>query len=522
MSHSDFEMGVGNFPKIASAKYGEGEAIYCVKTGRRFTFREFDDRVNGLGNALFDMGVKKGDTCAFLIDNRAEIFEIHGTVAKTGIVGLPLNCGMERPQMVDYVNLCDASTLIFCDDSRELISGAVDSLPGVKQYIYVGDDPPGFALPYEELIEKASKDEPNMAVSGRDNEFINMTSGTTGLPKPFFITHGANFAALPIFASAHDVTTDDVILTVIPITGRSGFSWCGVGLFTGARNVFLNFDPVKILEIIERERVTITTWIPIIASVILKIPNLDSYDLSSLRGLAFTGGPLSEKLLNEIRERLCPNVYEYYGLSECGMLTNIGPEEKRRKPGSAGNPSFGAEVRVLGQEGREVPAGEVGEIAARSIAQTTGYVKDNEKTRETIKNGWFHTGDIGRLDEDGHLYVLGRREDTLIIGENKISSLDVERVIRSNEAVVDCAVIALEDQKGEKLLAAVVMRNPRYELTQEELKRFCSDKLDRITTPKIFIFTTNIPRTPTGKIKKYLLVEKYQDSGYVESPLLSS
>ncbi len=512
MSYSEHEIGVGNLAKIASIKYGDREAIYCVKTGRRFTFREFNDRINRIGNALIEMGLKKGDTCAFLIDNRAEIFETYGALAKTGVIGLPLNYKMERPQMIDYINLSDADTVVFCEDSRKLLLEALDSLPNVKHYIYIGDDPPEFATPYEELIQSASRDEPDVVVVSRDNEFINMTSGTTGLPKPFLITHGANFAALPFFAFAHDVTADDTILTVIPITGRSGFSWCGVGLFIGAKNVILNFDPVKILEIIQREKVTVTTWIPIIASVIMKLPDLDKFDLSSLRGLIFTGGPLSEDLLKKVYERLCPNVYEYYGLSECGLLTGIGPEEKRKKPGSIGTPYFGSEVKILRDDGKDAPIGEKGEITAKNIAQTTGYLKNKEKTEETIVNGWFHTGDIGRFDEDGFLYIMGRREDTLTIGENDIPSLDVENVIKSNEAVIDCAVIALKEKREGEILAAVVMRNPRMDIKKEDLRQYCSERLKVFETPKKFIFTTNLPRTPTGKIKKYLLVEKYQDS----------
>ena len=514
MSYSELEIGVGNFPTIASTKYSDKEAIYCVKTERRFTFKEFNSRINGLGNGLVEMGLKKGDVCAFLVDNRAEIFETYAALAKTGIIGLPLNCRMEQSQMVNYINLTDANTIVFCDDSRDSVSGAVDSLPDIKRYIYVGDDPPNFALSYEELIDRASKGEPTAAVAGRDNQFINLTSGTTGLPKPFFITHGSNFAALPIFAFAHDITQDDTILTVIPITGRSGFSWCGVGLFTGAKNVILNFDPIKILETIQQERITITTWVPIIASVILRLPDLDKYDLSSLRGLVFTGGPLSENLLEQINERLCPNVYEYYGLSECGLLTNIGPEGKKKKPGSVGTPYFGAEIQILNDDGKDAPIGETGEIVAKSIAQTIGYFKDNEKTRETIKDGWFYTGDLGKFDEDGFLYISGRKDDILTIGENEVSSVDVEKVIKTNEAVLDCAVIALPDKQGGKILAAVVMRNPRMDLTKEELYTFCSEKLDVLKTPEKFIFTTNIPRTPTGKIQKYFLVKKYQDLDY--------
>ncbi len=518
MSYSELKMGVGNFPSIASKQYGDKEAMYCVKTDRRFTFKEFNSRVNGLGNSLVELGLKKGDVCAFLVDNRAEAFETYAALAKTGIVGLPLNCRMEQSQMVNYINLTDANTIVFCDDSRDSVSDAVNSLPGVKHYVHVGDDPPGFALSYDKLIDEASKSEPDVAVAGSDNQFINLTSGTTGLPKPFFITHGSNFAALPIFAFAHDITQNDTIMTVIPITGRSGFSWCGVGLFTGAKNVILNFDPIKILETIQQERITITTWVPILASVILKLPDLNKYDLSSLRGLVFTGGPLSEKLLEKIKGRLCPNVYEYYGLSECGLLTSIGPDGKKKRPGSVGTPYFGAEVQILNDDEKDVPIGKMGEIVAKSIAQTVGYFKDDEKTRETIKDGWFYTGDLGKFDEDGFLYVSGRKDDILTIGENEVSSVDVEKVIKTNEAVLDCAVIALPNNQGEKILAAVVMRNPNMDLTKEDLYTFCTERLDALKTPEKLIFTTNIPRTPTGKIQKYFLVEKYQDSNYLTKP----
>ncbi|MBN1636239.1 MAG: AMP-binding protein, partial [Deltaproteobacteria bacterium] len=420
---------MGNYPKVAAARYGDREAIYCATTGRRFTFRHLNQRCNALANGMLSLGVKKGDVTAFLSYNRAEMVEIYCALAKIGSLGIPLNYRLSPQEIVELVSFCDTQNFIFDPSFSELVSDISKKLPKVKRYICMGEDIPGFAISYDELLAKSSVEEPDVEVFEDDYQYLNLTSGTTGLPKAYLLTNYNNAVAAPVIAHMHDVTRNDVILTVFPIFGRVGFAWCGIGLFTGARNVIHQFDPAGMLELIAQERVTISNWVPTIASIVFMLPELDKYDLSSLRALVFAAAPLPKSLQDQIRERICPNIYEFYGLQESGILVNMGPEEKQKKPQSVGTLYFGADVRVVDPQGNDMPRGEIGEIIGRGVAVTTGYFKNEEKTQEMFKEGWFHTGDLGYFDEDNYLYLSGRIKDMIISGGQNVFAIEVEDML---------------------------------------------------------------------------------------------
>ncbi|MGD0277011.1 MAG: AMP-binding protein, partial [Syntrophales bacterium] len=238
----------------------------------------------------------------------------------------------------------------------------------MKRFVAMGDSIPDFATSYEELVGKSSKNEPDVEVSDEDPQYLNLTSGTTGLPKAYMLSQYNNCDAGPIFAYAFDMSPRDVIMTVFPIFGRVGYAWSATTLFTGARNVILQFDLNKIMSVIEQEKVTISNWVPTMASFILAMPDLDKYDLSSLRALVFAAAPFPVALQEQVKKRICPNLYEYYGLQETGILVSMGPEEKKQKPESVGMLHFGADVRVVDEKGKDVPVGQVGEVIGRGIA----------------------------------------------------------------------------------------------------------------------------------------------------------
>ncbi len=500
---------MGNYLKVAGTRYAEREAIYCVTTGRRLTFRELNQRVNALANGLLAQGVKKGDVTAFLSYNRAEMVEIYFALAKIGVLGIPLNYRLSAGEIVELVNFCDAQNFIFDPSFAEQVNDMRAQLSDIERYICMGNDIPGFALSYEELVAESSILEPDVEVSEEDYQYLNLTSGTTGLPKAYLLTNYNNAVAAPVMAYMHDVTADDTILTVFPIFGRVGFAWSGMGIYTGARNVILQFDLTRALEIIGEERITISNWVPTIASFILSLPDLDKYDFSSLRALVFAAAPFPKSLQDQVKERICPNIYEFYGLQETGVLVNMGPKDKERKPESVGTLYFGSDVRIVDNEGKDVPAGEVGEIIGRGVAVTTGYYKNEEKTKEAFKDGWFHTGDLGKFDEDGFLYLAGRMKDMIISGGQNVFAVEVEDMIMTHEAVAQCAVIGLPDETWGEMVTAVVVRWPGVEVTEEEIIEFSRDNIAHFKAPKKIIFVDSLPMTPTGKVTKYVLVEKY-------------
>jgi acyl-CoA synthetase (AMP-forming)/AMP-acid ligase II len=500
---------VGNFPKVAAKRYAEREAFFCSMTGRRFTFREVNERCNSLGNGLLDLGLKKGDVCAFLSYNRMEIVDTYLALAKVGALGIPLNYRLASGEMAELMNFCDAETLIFDASFTELVTGIRKDLPKIKRFISFGDEIADFAESFDDLIKKYPSTEPDVEVSEEDYQYLNLTSGTTGLPKAYLLTQYNNAAAGPTMAMAHDVTKNDVILTVFPIFGRVGFAWSAITIITGARNVIHQFDPSTMLKLIQDEKVTISNWVPTLANIVLNLPDFDSYDPSSLRALVFAAAPFPPSLQEQVKKRICPNIYEYYGLQESGILTQMGPKDKERKPESVGTFYFGSDVRVIDDKGKDIPVGEVGEIIGRGAAVTTGYFKNEERTKEVFKDGWFYTGDLGRFDEDGFLYLSGRKKDMIISGGQNVFAVEVEDVLMAHEGVLDCAVIGLPDEKWGELVTAVVLKHPQKDVTEEELIEYCREKIAHFKAPKKVIFTDSIPRTVTGKVTKYVLVEKY-------------
>jgi acyl-CoA synthetase (AMP-forming)/AMP-acid ligase II len=249
------------------------------------------------------------------------------------------------------------------------------------------------------------------------------------------------------------------------------------------------------------------------ASFVLALPELEKHGLNSLRALVFAAAPLTSALQEEVKQRICPNLYEYYGLQETGILTSLGPEEKNRKPDSVGQVMFGAEVRLVDAEGKDVRQGEVGEILGRAPTATTGYYKDEERTRQAFADGWFHTGDLGRFDQEGFLYLSGRVKDMIISGGQNVFSVEVEDVLMSHPDVADCAVIGLPDDTWGEMVTAVVIRAPGSPVTDEQLIAFCRERMAGFKAPKRIIWTEEpLPRTPTGKVTKFVLVEKYTES----------
>jgi len=284
-------MAVGNMAKIAAIRYGEREALVCTSTGRRYSFKQINERVNRLANGLMGMGLRKGDTAAFLCTNRAEIVEIYFALAKIGVVGIPLNYRLAPAEMIDLMVHCEAKAFLFDIPFFEVAGKVRTELSRIEHFVGLGDCP-DFAVKYEELLAGSPAGEPDVEVFEEDNQYMNLTSGTTGIPKSYFLTHYNNATAVSVLSCLVDLKKSDVILTVFPMFGRVGFAWTAGGILSGAKNVIMNFNPQQVLEIIQNEKVTVTNWVPTMASFILMVPELGKYDLSSLRGIVYAGSAL--------------------------------------------------------------------------------------------------------------------------------------------------------------------------------------------------------------------------------------
>jgi fatty-acyl-CoA synthase len=436
--------------------------------------------------------------------------EIYFALAKTGIVGIPLNYRLAPAEIVTLMRSIGAKALIYSTRFAACAEAVRAQLAAVETYVGIGEGAPEWAQAYEDVLAAASPEEPEVDVQESDPYYFNLTSGTTGLPKCYLLTHYNNAILAPMF-DAFEVTTRDVFFTVFPAFGRVGFAWIGAGVMFGVRNVLTDFHPGELLGLIETEKVTIGNLVPTMAAMMLAEPSLPTRDLSSLRGLVFAGASFPEPLRLRVAAELCPAVYEYYGMQETGTLTLSTPEDRKLHPHSVGAPLCFAEVHVERPDGSNAAPEEIGEIVGRSVATCTSYFDNPARTAETFRGGFVHTGDLGMMNEDGFLFIKGRLKDMIVTGGQNVYAAEVEEILMTAPGVADCAVFGLQDETwGERVAALIVVRPGAAAPSAEDIVAHCREQLAGFKLPRAIHFQTEaLPRTPTGKVQKFLLVERF-------------
>lgn len=501
------KMVVGNILTNAALRYPDAPAFHCASTGRRFTFRETDERTNRLAQALLGQGLQKGDVVAILLSNRAEIVEVFFALARTGIIGLPLNYRLATSEIVELMRSMGATALVYEGRFAGEAQAVRRALPGIARIIGVASPATNFGRDYEELLQAASPRPPEIEVGEDDPYYYNLTSGTTGVPKAYMLTHYNNCATGFIFPE-FDLTRHDVVMTVFPIFGRVGFAWVIASVLYGIPNVLANFEAGEVLRLIAAERVTIVNLVPTMAAMLLQA-SAAAVDLSALRAIVFAGAVLPPTIREQTRTSLCRDIYEYYGMNEMGSLFISTPADRAKRPDSVGRPTMFSEARIVDSDGHDLAPDQIGEILGRSPMSVTSYFESPIKSAETFRGGWLHTGDLGYRDEEGYLYIRGRKKDMIITGGQNVYSAELEDVILRCAGVAECAVIGLPDELWGERVTAVVVPRPDSGLTAAQLEAFCRRYLAGFKIPKEFVIhQESLPRTSNGKVQKFMLVEK--------------
>ncbi len=503
------KMVVGNVIVTAATRTPDQLAFFCAGTGRRMTFRQTNERCNRLASALMRLGLAKGDVLGFICSNRAEMPEIYFALAKTGIVGIPLNYRLAPTETAELMRAMGALALIFEARFEAHALHVKKHLPEVKHYVAVGASESPLGFEYEAFLSEGEAAEPKVEIDETDHYYFNLTSGTTGLPKAYLLTQFNN-SAIASLGLSFDMTRRDVVLTVFPIFGRVGVGWLMISVIYGIPNVLVNFEPAEVLRLIQQERVTLVNVVPTMAAMLLASPRLSEFDLSSLRAVVFAGSMLPATIREQTTARLCAEIYEYYGMQETGLLVHSDPQDRKSRPDSIGRASLYAEVKVVDSAGREVAVGETGEIIGRTPTTVTSYFQNPEKSAETFRDGWLHTGDLGSFDAEGFLFIRGRIKDMIITGGQNVHAAEVEATLLRHEAIADCAVLGLPHALwGEQVVAVIVMK-PGASAAEDALIAFCRQRLAGFKTPKkMFIQAEALPKTATGKVQKFLLAERY-------------
>ena len=507
-------LNLGQILKLNAKKFPNTIALKDEK--KSYTYPEVNKRVNKLAHSLLSLGLKKGDKVAVLLENSIEIIEIYLSVAKTGIVIVPINFRLVGPEIEYIANNSDAQAFIVHDEFTSTVDSIKQNLKNIKsdKYIVVGEKREGY-LEYETFIQGASESEPEVVVEPKDTWILIYTSGTTGRPKGVVRSHESHIAFYFINAVDFGFNEHDICMNVMPLCHINSTFFTFTFTYIGA-SVYIHparsFRSEEILKIIEREKITFISLIPTHYNLILNVPEeAKKHDVSSVRKLLCSSAPVRKSMKMEIMD-FFPGVelYEGYGSTEAGIVTVLKPEDQMRKLGSIGFESLGTDfVKILNEEGEEVGVGEVGELYSRGPMLFDEYYKLPEKTVSSFKGEWFSAGDMASRDEDDFYQIVDRKDNMIITGGEHVYPSEVEEIVGSHECVFDCAVIGLLDEKwGEKVVAVVI---PKAEVDEKTIMDCCREKMAGYKRPKkvIFIKEEEMPRTPTGKILHRILRERF-------------
>ena len=482
---------------------------------REITWNVFNEKANRFANLLIERGIKKGEKVGILLMNCLEWLPIYFGILKTGALAVPLNFRYSADEIKYCVELAEIDILVFGPEFIGRVEEIADEISKGRLLYFVGDGCPGFAEDYNAHTANCSSQSPKIDVNDDDEAAIYFSSGTTGFPKAILHNHESLMHAAKAEQNHHGQTKDDVFLCIPPLyhTGAK-MHWFG-SLLTGGKAVLLKgTSPKTILQAVSEEHCTIV-WllVPWAQDLLLALDNKEldiaDYDLDQWRLMHIGAQPVPPSLIKHWKEYFPHHQYDTnYGLSE-----SIGPGcvhlgvDNIDKVGAIGKAGFGWETKIIDENGNLVAQGETGELAVKGPGVMTCYYRDPKATAEVLHDGWLYTGDMAMEDEDGFIFLVDRKKDVIISGGENIYPVQIEDFLRTNEAILDVAVIGLADHRLGEISAAIIELKPGVECTEEDIQEFCK-KLPRYKRPRKIIFA-DVPRNPTGKIEKPKLREKY-------------
>lgn len=505
-----------DIPKRNAKRYPDKTALVFGNT--RYTFKELNDRVNSLANAMSDMGLKKGDRFAIIADNCNQYVELYWVAIKTGIVMATLNPWFPQPELARIISDMEAKIIVFSQNYRDLVGSLRSQVSGVQEYIAIGDLLDG-ARSYEELISSYPPIEPEIEHDDDDVACLGSTGGTTGIPKQVMHTYRSMLVTMMDDRHTCALEPKDVGLFVGPffwalamprIVNSTSYAACSL-------IILQDFTPQSILQAIEKEGASaLLTGTQFIYDLV-NYPDLGQYNYSGLRHVLGSGVPLPKEFWHQAVNTFGNIFTLVYGLCEFPVITLLCPEEfvlegsekEMNRLRSCGREGANSEARVVDEQGNDVKPGQMGEVIAKSPSMMKGYLNAPKLTNETIKGGYLYTGDLATVDEDGYIYLSGRKKDLITVQDKMLTPTEVEDIIYMHPQVSEAVAIGVPDEALGEVVKAVIVLKKGGKASESEIIELCQQRLPDYAVPRSVDFVETLPRSSVGKVLRRELRDKY-------------
>ena len=492
----------------AHAKSLSGK-VALVQGDRVQTWQESYARSCQVAQALKAAGVGSQDRVAFLDKNSIEHFEVFYGCALLNAVSVDINFRLAAPEVAFIVNDSRATVFIVNAEFVPVLDAIVGELTHVKKILVIGEHAKHES--YETWVARYQPIDPGVQAKAGDVAFQLYSSGTTGRPKGVMLTNENFMGILPTSRDLWFMDQNSINLIAMPLFHIGGSGWATAGQFNGCKSIIVReaTDVGGLVRLIGQQRITHAFMVPALLAFTLMVPDIDKADFSSLKLIAYGASPISEQVLAASLKTFKCNFVQVYGLTETtGVVTMLTHEDhdvdgpKKHLLRSCGKPSMGIELKIVNEAGKQLPAGEVGEIIIRSKQVMKGYWNMPEETAKSIRNGWFYTGDAGYTDKAGYIFIHDRVKDMIVSGGENIYPAEVENAMMKHPAVADVAVIGIPDDRWGEVPLAIVVRKPDAAVTEDDIIAFGRTQLAGFKTPKKVAWADALPRNPSGKILK--------------------
>ena len=507
-------MNTANFVSIPASMLPDQEIM--VFGSRRLTYGDLLGRIRRLAGSLRELGVSRGDAVAALDTNSDDYITTYYAAATLGAVFVPLNYRAKPPELEHMISAAKVRAIFVGGRYAQLLESLRPKLPTLQSVVGYGEGRAGW-LQFDDLVANGDEVE-DFEVEETDVSILMYTSGTTSLPKGVLLTHGDFTTYVTNTTELADGTDRGTALVSVPFYHIAGTAQMMTTMWSGRRLVIVpQFDAVEWLRTVERERVTNAMVVPTMFKQLVDHPDFASFDLSSLRNLSYGGAQMPLPVIRRGIERFPKTVsfVNAYGQTETtSTLTILGPDDHRlegsaeeiekkvRRLTSIGKPLPDVEFQVVDDDGKPLPAGEVGEIVIRTARVMKGYASESGAAMSQLEGGWLRTRDMGWVDEDGYIYLAGRKDDMIIRGGENIAPAEIESVLQSHPQVEEVAVFALPSEEWGQIVAAAVVPKREGTLSTEQIVDFCKQRLASFKKPEKIVFLSELPRNPLGKVLK--------------------